>query len=55
MKDIETAVTHTTPADGNIFADLGFEPVEAAKLLIKADLMIDIQQWVCSCELLHRV
>ena len=51
MKDIETAVTHITPADGNIFADLGFEPVEAAKLLIKADLMIDIQQWVLSNKL----
>lgn len=51
MKDIETAVAHITPADGNIFTDLGFEPVEAAKLLIKADLMIDIQQWVLSNKL----
>ena len=51
MEDIETAVTHITPADGNIFADVGTEPVEAAKLLIKADLMIDIQQWVLSNKL----
>ena len=53
MKDIETAVTHITLADGNIFADLGFEPVEAAKLLIKADLMIEIEQWVVSNKLIQ--
>ena len=51
MEDIDTAVTHITPADGNLFAEQGCEPVEAAKLLIKADLMIDIQQWVLSSEL----
>ena len=54
MKNIETAVTHTTPADGNIFADLGFETVEAAKLLIKAELMIEIEQWVVSKKLKQR-
>lgn len=34
-------ITHRTPADGNIFADLGFAPGEAAKLLADADLAID--------------
>jgi len=46
MKDTDTSVTHVTPADGNIFADLGFEPAEAAKLKIKSGLMIEIRQWV---------
>lgn len=46
MEDTDTSVTHITPADANIFLDLGFEPAEAAKLLIKADLMIEIRQWV---------
>jgi hypothetical protein len=31
MKD-EVIIGHVTPADGNIFLDLGFEPEEAAKL-----------------------
>ncbi|MDP1705841.1 MAG: HAD domain-containing protein [Sulfurimicrobium sp.] len=31
---------HVTPADSNIFADLGFEPEEAAKLLAESDLII---------------
>ena len=34
-------ITHRTPADGNIFADLGFAPDEAAKLLADADQAID--------------
>ncbi len=32
MKKIDTKIRHTTPADGNVFADLGFEPKEAAAL-----------------------
>jgi len=51
MKDTDTSVAHFTPADGNIFAELGHGPAEAAKLLIKADLMIDIRQWVVSNKL----
>lgn len=35
------APTHTTPADGNIFADLGFEPDEAEKLLKEAQEKIE--------------
>lgn len=34
-------ITHRTPADGNIFADLGFSPDEAARLLAEADQAID--------------
>ncbi|MDH4481370.1 MAG: XRE family transcriptional regulator [Rhodoferax sp.] len=34
-------ITHRTPADGNIFADLGFAPDEAARLLADADQAID--------------
>lgn len=36
--------THITPADGNIFADLGFAPDEAAKLLADADQRIREQE-----------
>ena len=34
-------ITHRTPADGNIFADLGFSPEEAKRLLAEADQAID--------------
>ena len=34
-------ITHRTPADGNIFADLGFAHDEAARLLADADQAID--------------
>lgn len=46
MNDIDTSITHTTPADGNVFADLGFAPIEAAKLKIKAELMIQVDEWI---------
>jgi predicted XRE-type DNA-binding protein len=29
-----------TPADGNVFADLGFPPEEAAKLLLRSQLIV---------------
>lgn len=35
-----TGTTHITPADGNIFADLGFTPQEAAALKAKSDRII---------------
>ncbi len=35
-------VEHITPADGNIFADLGFPPEEAENLLVRSKLMIVI-------------
>lgn len=40
MKKIETASSHITPVDGNIFLDLGFEPEEAKKLLEETDRRI---------------
>ncbi len=46
MKTIDTSITHITPADGNVFADLGFAPDEAAKLKIKAHLMIQLGEWI---------
>lgn len=36
----ESIITHITPVGGNIFADLGFEPDEAAKLLAETDAII---------------
>jgi predicted XRE-type DNA-binding protein len=32
-------VAHVTAADGNVFADLGFPPEEAANLALRSDLM----------------
>ena len=55
---IETKSMHITPVGGNIFADLGFEPKEAAKLLaetdqaiseklaIKESLMTELAGWI---------
>ncbi|PID50151.1 MAG: transcriptional regulator [Proteobacteria bacterium] len=37
-------VEHITPADGNIFADLGYPPAEAANLQKRAQLMIELTQ-----------
>ncbi|HEX6371307.1 MAG TPA: XRE family transcriptional regulator [Longimicrobium sp.] len=34
-------VEHVTPADGNIFADLGFPPEEAVNLRIRSRLMVE--------------
>jgi predicted XRE-type DNA-binding protein len=38
----EGYVEHVTAADGNVFADLGFEPEEAENLLVRSDLMSEI-------------
>jgi len=58
IEHIETGSAHITPAGGNVFADLGFEPEEAAalkansnriiseKLAIKDSLMIEITDWM---------
>lgn len=55
---IDTESRHITPAGGNIFADLGFEPEEAAtlkaesdqiiakKIAIKESLMTEIAGWI---------
>lgn len=54
----ESIITHVTPVGGNVFADLGFEAEEAAKLLsetdviiseklaIKDSLMTEIAEWI---------
>ena len=36
-------VGHVTPADGNIFRDLGFPPAEAENLKVRSDLMSALQ------------
>lgn len=36
--------THITPADGNIFADLGFPPDEAGNLHVRARLLSEVQR-----------
>ncbi len=46
MKKLNARGDHITPAGGNVFADLGFEPEEAAKLKIKSQLMIEISEWI---------
>ena len=38
--DLDVQSRHVTPADGNVFEDLGFEPDEAARLLGEADRKI---------------
>lgn len=54
----ESVITHITPADGNVFADLGFQAAEASKLLaetdaiisaklaIKHSLMTELAEWI---------
>ena len=54
----ETKSMHITPVGGNVFADLGFEPEEAAalqaeskriiaeKLAIKESLMTELAEWI---------
>lgn len=39
----EPVISHITPSDGNIFADLGFPPEEAARLLAESDARIDAE------------
>jgi predicted XRE-type DNA-binding protein len=35
-------IQHVTPADGNVFADLGFPPEEAENLKVRSSLMIEM-------------
>lgn len=60
---IETKSMHITPADGNVFADLGFGPEEAAslqaaskqiiaeKVAIKERLMSEVAEWIAENKL----
>lgn len=41
---VDTKLRHMTPADGNIFADLGFDPEEAAALKAESDRIIAEKQ-----------
>jgi predicted XRE-type DNA-binding protein len=38
-----SVASHVTPADGNVFADLGFPPEEAANLKIRSHLMSELR------------
>jgi len=42
-RDEDSIIEHTTHPDGNYFLDLDFEPGEAARLLIRTELMIAIE------------
>lgn len=46
MSKVDTKVRHVTPAGGNVFADLGFGPEEAARLKIRSQLMMEISEWI---------
>ena len=62
----KSITTHITPADGNIFLDLGFSPKEAAilkaqskkmiqkKLAIKECLMTELTLWIDEKKLKQR-
>ena len=39
-------IEHETPADGNIFAELGFPEAEAERLNARSDLMIEIHRTI---------
>ena len=39
-------ISHVTPADGSIFADLGFPPQEAEMLKIRSKLMMAIHRTI---------
>jgi predicted XRE-type DNA-binding protein len=43
-----------TPSTGNVFRDLGFSKEEAEHLLIRADLMIELQKTIASRRLKQR-
>ena len=43
-----------TPSTGNIFRDLGFRREEAEHLLVRADLMIQVQKLIASRRLKQR-
>ena len=39
-------VTHVTEASGNVFADLGFGPEEAANLKVRSRLMMQLEDYI---------
>jgi predicted XRE-type DNA-binding protein len=44
---------HVTLADGNVFADLGFPPAEAANLKLRADLAIEVHRTIAGMTQVH--
>jgi len=42
-KQPERGTSHITPANGNVFRDLGFSPGEAENLRVRSDLMSALQ------------
>ncbi|MCK5898983.1 MAG: XRE family transcriptional regulator [Methylococcales bacterium] len=46
MNHLDTSISHITTENGNVFEDLGFKPIEATKLKIKAQLMCQISEWI---------
>jgi len=51
MSNIDTSITHITSENDNIFEDLGFNPLDATKLKIKARLVCKVSEWVNNKEL----
>ena len=43
-----------TPSTGNVFRDLGFSEVEAAHLLVRSDLLIEVHKRIVSRRLTQR-
>jgi predicted XRE-type DNA-binding protein len=46
-------IEHTTPANGNVFEDIGFPPGEAKTLKIRSMLMITAEQLIKEGDLTH--
>ena len=44
-----------TPSTGNVFRDIGFRSEEAAHLLVRADLLIQVQKLIASRRLKQNV
>jgi predicted XRE-type DNA-binding protein len=42
------SAVRVTPSTGNVFRDLGFSTVEAAHLLVRADLLIQVQKAIAA-------
>ena len=49
-----TTKLKVTPSTGNVFRDLGFRREEAGHLLVRADLMIQVQKLLASRRLKQR-
>ena len=46
MSKVDVKIRHVTRTGGNVFADLGFDSEEAAKLKIRSQLMMEISEWI---------